>query len=147
MCPFSRSLCRRCVIAVTPSCPWTPWSTAVNSNSAPSAWIRSQLLRPQHLGQAKYITKTPYKFVMWRNIRFLHICHAEKFEIFSHVEKSQISPQKFEISPHDKFFLHVYIRGICDKYEVCKRGNGRNVNHLVRQKKRQCNGEGWVQSR
>ena len=27
---------------------------------------------------------------MWRNFRFLHICHA----------------QKFEISPHDRFFLH-----------------------------------------
>ena len=27
---------------------------------------------------------------MWRNFRFLHICHV----------------QKFEISPHDRFFLH-----------------------------------------
>ena len=32
---FLRSLCRRCAIAVTPSCPWwTPSSTAVNFNSA-----------------------------------------------------------------------------------------------------------------
>ena len=42
--------------------------------------------------QHKNTTKTPYKFVMWRNIRFLHICHVEKFEITPHVEKSQISP-------------------------------------------------------
>ena len=27
---------------------------------------------------------------MWRNFRFLHICHVHKFEI----------------SPHDRFFLH-----------------------------------------
>ena len=29
---------------------------------------------------------------MWRNFRFLHICHVEKFEITQHVEKCQISP-------------------------------------------------------
>ena len=40
---------------------------------------------------------------MWRNFRILHICQA----------------QKSEISPHDKFVLHRYICGICDKYEVC----------------------------
>ena len=40
---------------------------------------------------------------MWRNFRFLHTCHA----------------YKFEISPHDNFFLHGYIRGIRDKYQVC----------------------------
>ena len=39
------------------------------------------------------------------NFRFLHICHAQQFEIF----------------PHDKFFLHGYIRGIGDKYQVWKR--------------------------
>ena len=39
---------------------------------------------------------------MWRNLRFLHIFHA----------------QKFEISPQDNFFLHGYIRGIRDKYEA-----------------------------
>ena len=29
---------------------------------------------------------------MWGNVRFLHICHVEKSEITSHVEKVQISP-------------------------------------------------------
>ena len=29
---------------------------------------------------------------MWRNFRFLHICHVEKFEITPNVEKFQISP-------------------------------------------------------
>ena len=43
---------------------------------------------------------------MWRKFRILPICHA----------------QKSEISPHDKFFLHGYIREIRDKYEVCPKG-------------------------
>ena len=40
---------------------------------------------------------------MWRNFRFLHICHA----------------YKFEISPHGKFFSTYLICDICDKYHVC----------------------------
>ena len=40
---------------------------------------------------------------MWRNFRFLHICHA----------------YKSEISPHDKFFSTYLICDICDKYQVC----------------------------
>ena len=39
----------------------------------------------------------------WRNFRFLHICHV----------------LKSEISPHDQFFLHLYIGDRGDKYEVC----------------------------
>ena len=39
----------------------------------------------------------------WRKVRFLHICHA----------------YKFEISPHDKFFSTYLICDICDKYQVC----------------------------
>ena len=38
----------------------------------------------------------------WRNFRFLHICHV----------------LKSEISPHDQFFLHLYIGDRGDKYEV-----------------------------
>ena len=72
VCPFSRSLCRRCVIAVTPSCPWTPWSTAVNSNSAPSAWIRSQLLHPQHLGRAKSICHKTLCLQPFLNLEMLY---------------------------------------------------------------------------
>ena len=48
---------------------------------------------------------------MWRKFRFLHICHA----------------QKFEVSPHDNFFLHRYIGGIGDKYEVWAREGGVQV--------------------
>ena len=40
---------------------------------------------------------------MWRNFRFLRICHV----------------QKFEISPHDRFFLHGHRPCVRDKYEVC----------------------------
>ena len=40
---------------------------------------------------------------MWRNVRFLLICHV----------------QKFEISPHDRFFLHGHRPCVRDKYEVC----------------------------
>ena len=42
---------------------------------------------------------------MWENFRILHICHAQKSEIY----------------PNDKFVLHRHICGICDKYiyEVC----------------------------
>ena len=40
---------------------------------------------------------------MGRNFRFLHICHA----------------YKFEISPHDKFFSTYLTCDICDKYRVC----------------------------
>ena len=40
---------------------------------------------------------------MWMNFRLLHICHV----------------QKFEISPHDRFFLHGPGPWACDKYEVC----------------------------
>ena len=39
---------------------------------------------------------------MWRNIRFLHIYHAKKSEIF----------------PHDKFFSTHLITDISDKYQV-----------------------------
>ena len=38
-----------------------------------------------------------------RDFRFLHICHV----------------QKFEISPHDRFFLHGHCPCVRDKYEVC----------------------------
>ena len=37
---------------------------------------------------------------MWENFRILHICHAQKYEIY----------------PNDKFVLHRHICGICDKY-------------------------------
>ena len=40
---------------------------------------------------------------MWRNFRFLLICHV----------------QKFEISPHDRFFLHGHRPCVRDKYQVC----------------------------
>jgi len=40
---------------------------------------------------------------MWRNFRFLLIFHV----------------QKFEISPHDRFFLHGHRPCVRDKYEVC----------------------------
>ena len=40
---------------------------------------------------------------MWRNFRFLHICHT----------------YKFDISPHDKFFSTYLICEICEKYQVC----------------------------
>ena len=40
---------------------------------------------------------------MWRNFRFLLICHV----------------QKFGISPHDRFFLHGHCPCVRDKYEVC----------------------------
>ena len=40
---------------------------------------------------------------MWRNFRFLLICHV----------------QKFEISPHDRFSLHGHRPCVRDKYEVC----------------------------
>ena len=49
---------------------------------------------------------------MWRNFRFLHICHA----------------YKFEISPHDKFFSTYLICDICDKYQVCC-NTGQNARH------------------
>ena len=39
---------------------------------------------------------------MWRNFRFLHICHV----------------QKFEICPHDRFFLHGHRLCVRDKYQV-----------------------------
>ena len=39
---------------------------------------------------------------MWRNFIFLHSRHF----------------WKAKISPHDRFFLHKYICGICDKYHV-----------------------------
>ena len=48
---------------------------------------------------------TSYTCQLWRNFKFLHICHVEKFEITPHVDKFQISrAYKSEISPHDKFF-------------------------------------------
>ena len=37
------------------------------------------------------IFSTSYTCQMWRNFRFLHICHVEKFEITQHL-KCQISP-------------------------------------------------------
>ena len=40
---------------------------------------------------------------MWRNFSFLHMFHV----------------QKFEISPHDRFFLHGPGPSARDKYEVC----------------------------
>ena len=40
---------------------------------------------------------------MWRTFIFLLICHV----------------QKFEISPHDRFFLHGHRPCVRDKYEVC----------------------------
>ena len=74
---------------------------------------------------------------------FLHICLVEKFEITQNVEKLENSPHlsggKIEITPHvenfqnfpasvrhrnlkflqmTNFFLHGYIRGIRDKYQV-----------------------------
>ena len=42
-----------------------------------------------------------------RNFRFLHICHV----------------LKSEISPHDQFFLHLYIGDRGDKYEVWCNGS------------------------
>ena len=39
---------------------------------------------------------------LWKNFRFLNICHV----------------QKFEISPHDRFFLHGHCPCVRDKYEV-----------------------------
>ena len=40
---------------------------------------------------------------MGMNFRLLHICHV----------------QEFEISPHDRFFLHGHRPWVRDKYEVC----------------------------
>ena len=42
---------------------------------------------------------------MWKNFRFLHICHEDKFDI----------------SLHDKFFSTYLICDICDKYQVWTR--------------------------
>ena len=59
---------------------------------------------------------------MWRKFRFLHICHVERFEITLHVEKFQKSPHLSCIEIWNfstwQFFLHRYIGGIGDKYEV-----------------------------
>ena len=59
---------------------------------------------------------------MWRNFRFLHICHDKKFENIPHVEKfhnsSHLSYITSEISPHPIFFLHKHVGGVGDKYQV-----------------------------
>ena len=59
---------------------------------------------------------------MWRDFRILHTCHVETFEITPHVEKFQNSPhlsctEIWNFSTW-QIFLHRYICGICDKYEV-----------------------------
>ena len=70
------------------------------------------------------VTRRNLKFLhMWRKFRFLHICHVERFEITLHVEKFQKSPYLSCIEIWNfstwQFFLHRYIGGIGDKYEVC----------------------------
>ena len=71
---------------------------------------------------------TSYTCQLWRNFKFLHICHVEKFEITPHVEKFQISrAYKSEISPHDKFFSTYLTCDTCDKYQVC---SDPHVSHI-----------------
>ena len=64
-----------------------------------------------------------YTCQMWRNFRFLHICHVEKFEITPHVEKFQIFPHlsctKMWNFSTWQFFLHKHVGGVGDKYEIC----------------------------
>ena len=50
----------------------------------------------------------------WRNFRFLHICHV----------------LKSEISPHDQFFLHLYIGDRGDKYEVWRQIQRQRQRHF-----------------
>ena len=56
------------------------------------------------------------------DFRFLHICLVKKFEINPHVDEFWTSPhlswQEFEISPHDRFFLHGHRPWVRDKYQV-----------------------------
>ena len=53
---------------------------------------------------------------MWRNFRFLLICHV----------------QKFEISPHDSFFLHGHRPCVRDKYQVCSVEEDRLLRHKTK---------------
>ena len=56
------------------------------------------------------------------DFRFLYICHVKKlklihlWKIFSFLHMFHV--QKFEISPHDRFFLHGHRPCVRDKYEV-----------------------------
>ena len=72
----------------------------------------------------------------WINFRFLHICPVEKCEISPNLAKIHISPHllcgkteiplhvekfhvsKSEISPHNRFLLHLHVGDRGDKYEV-----------------------------
>ena len=50
--------------------------------------------------------------VMWRNLKLIHMWTNFSFLQMFHV-------QNFEISPHDRFFLHGPGLSACDKYELC----------------------------
>ena len=49
--------------------------------------------------------------VMWWNVKLIHMWRNFRFLLISHV-------QKFEISPHDRFFLHGHRPCFRDKYQV-----------------------------
>ena len=49
--------------------------------------------------------------VMWWNVKLIHMWRNFRFLLILHV-------QKFEISPHDRFFLHGHRPCVRDKYEV-----------------------------
>ena len=51
---------------------------------------------------------------MWKNLKLIHLWRNFSFLHMFHV-------QKFEISPHDRFFLHGHRPCVRDKYEVWSR--------------------------
>ena len=67
---------------------------------------------------------TPHN--LWRNFRFLHLCHVKKFEISPHVEKLQNSPHLSRLEIWNFFTWQIfcppiyrwYIGDKGDKYEV-----------------------------
>ena len=65
---------------------------------------------------------------MWRNFRFLHICPV----------------QKFEISPHHRFFLHGHRPCVRDKYEVWYGQSIFNLWPTYMDRKSQMGKTGWV---
>ena len=59
-----------------------------------TAYITTKPIFKQNSVTCTYVKtfSTSYTCQMWRNFKFLHICHVEKFEITQHGEKFQISP-------------------------------------------------------
>ena len=67
-------------------------------------WNSSKFGKNSHFS-ASIVWKKLKFLCMWRNLKFLHICHVLKSEIFSTW----------------LIFLHLYIGDRGDKYEVCPR--------------------------